>query len=57
MVFKVHTKYIAGVKRKQGIPMHKASNKVKAPKREYPNCPKNKFRAIQDALDYFYAIQ
>lgn len=32
----MHTKYIAEVKRKHGLPMHEAPNKVDVPKREYP---------------------
>ena len=32
----VHTKYIAEVKRKLGLPIHEAPNKVDVPKREYP---------------------
>lgn len=49
----VHTKYIAEVKRKHGLPMHEAPNKVDMPKREYPECPEEKVKAIEEALDYF----
>lgn len=36
--------------------MHEAPNKVENPKREYPNCPKEKFEAIEKALSYFGLI-
>lgn len=49
----VHTKYIAEVKRKHGLPMREAPNKVDVPKREYPACPEEKVKAIEDALKYF----
>ena len=49
----VHTKYIAEVKRKHGLPMHEAPNKVDVPKREYPGCPEEKAGAIEEALQYF----
>ena len=52
----VHTKYIAEVKRKHGLPMHDAPNKVDVPKREYPGCPEEKAEAIEDALSYFQLI-
>lgn len=54
--FKVHTKYIAEVKRKHGLPMHDAPNKVEVPKREYPACPEEKIKAIEEALEYFNLI-
>lgn len=50
--FHVHSTYIAEVKRKYGVSMHEAPNKVEEPKREYP-CPEEKVRAIEDALKYF----
>ena len=53
----VHTKYIAGVKRKHGLPMHEAPNKVEVPKREYPGCPEEKVKAIEEALRYFGVIE
>lgn len=53
----VHTKYIAEVKRKHGLPMHEAPNKVDVPKREYPACPEEKVKAIEDALKYFMMIE
>lgn len=49
----VHTKYIAEVKRKHGLPMHEAPKKVDVPKREYPACPVEKEKAIGEALKYF----
>ena len=52
----VHTKYIAEVKRKHGLPMHEAPNKVDVPKREYPGCPEEKVKAIEEALGYFRMI-
>lgn len=52
----VHTKYIAEVKRKHRLPMHEAPNKVDVPKREYPGCPEEKVKAIEEALGYFRMI-
>lgn len=52
----VHMKYIAEVKRKHGLPMHEAPNKVDVPKREYPGCPEEKVKAIEEALEYFSLI-
>lgn len=52
----VHTKYIAEVKRKHGLPMHDAPNKVDVPKREYPECPEEKMKVIEEALSYFKII-
>lgn len=52
----VHTKYIAEVKRKHGLPMHDAPNKVDVPKREYPECPEEKVKAIEEALKHFKLI-
>ena len=54
--FKVHTAYIAEVKRSLGLTMHDAPNaveKVKHP-RKYP--PKEKVEAIKEALKYFEVI-
>lgn len=51
--FNMHTKYIAEAKRKYGVPMHDAPNKVEVPKREYPSCPEEKVMAIESALKYF----
>ncbi len=53
----VHTKYIAEVKRKHGLPMHDAPNRVDVPKREYPGCPEGKVKAIEEALRYFGVIE
>ena len=53
----VHTKYIAEVKRKHGLLMHEAPNKVDVPKREYPGCPEEKIKAIEEALKYFGVIK
>ena len=53
----VHTKYIAEVKRKLGLPIHEAPNKVDVPKREYPACPEEKVKAIEEALKYFGLIK
>ena len=52
----VHTKYIVEVKRKHGLPMHDAPNKVDVPKREYPECPEEKVKAIEEALKHFKLI-
>ena len=49
----VHTKYIAEVKRKHGLSMHDAPNKVDVPKREYPGCPEDKIKVIEEALKHF----
>lgn len=53
----VHTKYIAEVKRKHGLPMHGAPNKVDVPERGYPACPEKKVKAIEEALKYFEIIK
>lgn len=53
----VHTKYIAEVKRKHGLPMHEAPNKVDVPKKEYPRCPEVKVTAIEEALKYFGVME
>lgn len=53
----VHTKYIAEVKRKHGLPMHDAPNKVDVPKRQYPACPEEKVKVIEEALRYFGIIE
>ena len=49
----VHTKYIAEVKRRHGLSMHEAANKVDVLKREYPNCPEERVKAVEEALKYF----
>lgn len=52
----VHTKYIAEVKRKHGVPMYEAPNKVEVPKREYPSCTEEKSKAIEQALKHYGII-
>lgn len=51
--FKVHTAYIAEVKRMVGLDMHKAPNAVERRKHEYHPCPPEKVEAIKDALRHF----
>ena len=55
--FKVHTAYIAEVKRMHGLDMHKAPNAVEHRKREYHPCPPEKVEAIKDALRHFGVIE
>lgn len=54
--FKVHTAYIAEVKRMVGLDMHKAPNAVEQRKYEYHPCPPEKVEAIKDALRHFGLI-
>ena len=54
--FKVHTAYIAEVKRMVGLDMHKAPNAVEQRKHEYHPCPPEKVEAIKDALQHFGLI-
>ena len=54
--FKVHTAYIAEVKRMVGLDMHKALNAVEQRKHEYHPCPPEKVEAIKDALWHFGLI-
>lgn len=54
--FKVHTAYIAEVKRMVGLDMHKAPNAVEQRKHEYHQCPPEKVEAIKDALRHFGLI-
>ena len=54
--FKVHTAYIAEVKRMVGLDMHKAPNAVEQRKHEYHPCPSEKVEAIKDALRHFGLI-
>ena len=54
--FKVHTAYIAEVKRTVGLDMHKAPNAVEQRKHEYHPCPPEKVEAIKDALRHFGLI-
>ena len=54
--FKVHTAYIAEIKRMVGLDMHKAPNAVEQRKHEYHPCPPEKVEAIKDALRHFGLI-
>ena len=54
--FKVHTAYIAEVKRMVGLDMHKAPNAVEQRKHEYHPCPPEKVEAIKEALLHFGMI-
>ena len=54
--FKVHTAYIAEVKRMCGLDMHKAPNAVEQRKHQYHPCPPDKVEAIKDALRHFGMI-
>ena len=54
--FKVHTAYIAEVKRMVGLDMHKAPNAVERRKHEYHPCPPEKVEAIKDALRHLGLI-
>ena len=54
--FKVHTAYIAEVKRMVGLDMHKAPNAVEQKKHEYHPGPPEKVEAIKDALRHFGLI-
>ena len=54
--FKVHTAYIAEVKRMVGLDMHKAPNAVEQRKHEYHPCPPEKVEAIKNALRHFGLI-
>lgn len=54
--FKVHTAYIAEVKRELGLPMHDAPNAVEELKQSRKHPTKEKVEAIKDALRYFKVI-
>ena len=54
--FKVHTAYIAEVKRMVGLDMYKAPNAVEQRKHEYHPRPPEKVEAIKDALRHFGLI-
>lgn len=54
--FKVHTAYIAEVKRSLGLPMYEAPNAVDELKHTYKPAPAHKVEAIKDALKYFKII-
>ena len=54
--FKVHTAYIAEVKRSLGLTMYDASNAVEELKQPRKHPPKEKVEAIKNALKYFEVI-
>ena len=54
--FKVHTAYIAEVKRDLGLPMCDAPNAVEELKQERKHPTPEKVEAIKDALRYFEVI-
>lgn len=54
--FKVHTAYIAEVKRELGLPMHDAPNAVEELKQPRKHPTAEKVDAIKDALRYFEVI-
>jgi len=55
--FKVHTAYIAEVKRNLWLPMYDAPNAVEELKHERKHPTPEKVEAIKDALKYFELIQ
>lgn len=54
--FKVHTAYIAEVKRNLGLPTYPAPNAVEQRKHYYYSVPDYKAEAIKDALKHFNVI-
>lgn len=54
--FKVHTAYIAEVKRDLGLPMYEAPNAVEKLKNERKHPTPEKAEAIKDALRHFEVI-
>ena len=54
--FKVHTAYIAEVKRSLGLTMYDASNATEELKQPRKHLPKEKGEAIMEALKYFEVI-
>ena len=54
--FKVHTAYIAEVKRNLGLPMYDAPNMVEELKQLRRYTTEEKVEAIKDALKYFGVI-
>ena len=54
--FKVHTAYIAEVKRDLGLPMYDAPNAVEELKQPRKHPTAEKVEAIKDALKYFEVI-
>ena len=55
--FKVHTAYIAEVKRDLGLPMYDAPNAVEELKQERKHPTPEKVEAIKDALKHFGVCQ
>ena len=54
--FKVHTAYIAEVKRDLGLPMYDAPNAVEGLKHERKHPTSDKVEAIKDAFNHFEVI-
>ena len=54
--FKVHTAYIAGVKRMVGLDVGQNYNLSKKENAKVPKCPPEKEAAIMDALKHFGMI-
>ena len=54
--FKVHTAYIAEVKRSLGLTMHDVSNVIEELKQRRKLPPKEKVEAITEALKYYEVI-
>ena len=54
--FKVHTAYIAEVKRSLGLPMYDAPNAAEELKQPRKHPPKEKAEAIMEALEHFEVI-
>lgn len=54
--FRVHTAYIAEVKRSLGLTMYDAPNAVEELKQSGKHPPKEKVEAIKDALKFFEVI-
>ena len=54
--FKVHTAYVAGVKRSLGLTMYDAPNATEELKQPRKRLPKEKVEAITEALKYFEVI-
>ena len=54
--FKVHTAYIAEVKRSLGLPMYDAPNAVEELKHPRPHPTEKMVNAIKDTLRYFEVI-
>ena len=54
--FKVHTAYIAEVKRDLGLPMYDTPNAVEDLKQPRTHPTTEKVEVIKDALAYYYGI-